>query len=176
MITGLIAFDYAKYAADPKAWVLYDGLGGVVVAVFKSNESEGGYPLKGIVKFMHKEGEVGYNERAWTLEGMYLRDHPDSNLNITQMGYVKVEKPAQQRVKYHVPIKLRNLYYDAENNRLSMSMITYENYEDAYKVALKEVASNPKKEHMCVFSMLDHPQIKELLIAKGLAEVVIEYD
>ncbi len=170
-----IPFDYDKYAADPNAWKLYDGNDDQVVAVFRSYDPGDNYDLKGIVQLGHVPADrPQYMERTWTTSGMYSRNDSESLLNIVSMEPVEVKKPVVPTVKLHTPAKLRNLYYDAQRNRVTMSMSDYTDYESAQLVAAKEIKSNPDKEHLCVFSMADHPQIREVLIARGLAEVELD--
>lgn len=170
-----IPFNYDTYAADPNAWKLYDGNDNQVVAVFRSYDSEDHYNLKGVIQLGHVPADKPqYMERTWATNGMYSRDNPESSSNIVSMEPVEVKKPVVPAVKLHTPTKLRNLYYDRERNHLTMSMSTYSDYASAEKVAQAETMVRPNKEHLCVFSMADHPQIREVLMARGLAEVVLE--
>lgn len=169
-----IPFNYDKYAADPTAWKLYDGYDNQIVALFKSDDDEDNYVLKGIFEYKTSSHRKLYAERTWTVAGTYSKDSPDSESNICYMEPVEVKKPVAPTLKLHTPTKLRNLYYDRERNHLTMSMSTYSDYASAEKVAQTETTVRPDKEHLCVFSMTDHPQIREILIARGLAEVVLE--
>lgn len=169
-----VPFDYDTYDADRTAWRLYEGSGEEVVALYHSasasDDDDDDYNLKGV-----KMGSDGsYQYKTWTKEGIFLTTSPVSDNNISYMVRVTPTKPVVPALKLHVPTALRNLFYCKEKNVLSFSRDAYDTWTDAVQAAGADLFLNDKKEHLGVFSLTDHPQVRELLIARGLAEVIIE--
>jgi hypothetical protein len=66
------------------------------------------------------------------------------------------------------------VYYNREINAVVMNFKTHELWTHATMSANSLMLSRPELEHLCVITLEDHPQIKEILVAKGLTKVVID--
>ena len=165
-----VPFDYDTYDADRTAWRLYDGSEEEVVALYHSSGDFDDYPLKGVKRSPHG----CYEGKTWTKKGIFHIPSPDSGNNISYMVPVVHKKPVVHPLKLHVPAALRNLFYHKDRKVLSFSRDAYDTWTDAMHAAGADLFLNDKKEHLGVFSLTDHPQIREILIARGLAEVIIQ--
>lgn len=144
-----VPFDYDKYDADRSAWKLYSRDKDEIVALFKSDDPDDGkYVLKGVVRFSSSKR---YHEMTWTLKGTYVESEEFSYKDIVWMEPVEVKKSITPAVKLHIPMKLRNLYYDRLENHLTMSITNYSDYASAEKVALNETTLHPEKNTFAYF-------------------------
>lgn len=163
-----IPFDYDKYAADPDSWSLFTAEGNQVVFVIETTESDVDYPLKGV----YKSPEGHAEEAIWTKEGHFVTTDTGSLKNITHMIAVKKVKPVETiKVTSSLTTRLRNVYYDRKNNCIRVGIKSFELWTDAMKASVLSCLKNTDLEHLCIVNLEDHPQIREMLIDKGLSEV-----
>lgn len=168
-----IPFDYDKYAADPDRWSLFTAEGNQVVFVIETTESDVDYPLKGV----YKSPEGHAEEAIWTKEGFFVRDNPDSDKNISHMIAVNKVKPVETvKVTSSLTPRLRNIYYDNLTNSVVMSTKTHETWIEAMEYASQTCLHKKNLEHLCISTLEEHPQIREILIAKGLVEIVVDFE
>lgn len=165
-----IPFDYDKYAADPSAWKVFTNDDTLVVFVIKSSDEHEHYPYHGIV--VDEDGMP--STETWTFDGWYTIDRSDHRLNLKNMEYVGKEKPVEAKVVSSLTPRLRNVYYNRDINAVVMNFETHELWTHATMSANSLMLSRPELEHLCVITLEDHPQIKEILVAKGLTKVVID--
>lgn len=165
-----IPFDYDKYAADPSGWTLFTADDNQVVYLIETTESDDDYPFKGV----YKSPEGRAQEATWTKEGHYVTSDRESLKNISYMTAVHKEKPVETKVVSSLTPRLRNIFYNRESNAVVMGIKTHELWTHALMSANSTMFSKPTLEHLCVVTLEDHPQIREILIAKGLAEVVVD--
>lgn len=170
-----IPFDYDKYAADPDSWSLFTVEGNQVVFVIETTESDCAvdYPLKGVYKSPGGRAD----EATWTKEGFFVRDNPDSDKNISHMIAVNKVKPVETvKVTSSLTPRLRNIYYDNLTNSVVMSTKTHETWIEAMEYASQTCLHKKNLEHLCISTLEEHPQIREILIAKGLVEIVVDFE
>ena len=166
-----IPFDYEKYAADPDSWSLFTAEGNQVVFVIETTESDVDYPLKGV----YKSPEGCADEAILTKEGLFVRNNPDSDKNISHMIAVHKVKPVETiKVTSSLTPRLRNIYYDNLTNSVVMSDKTHKTWIEAMEYASQTCFHKKNLEHLCISSLEEHPQIREILIAKGLVEVIVD--
>ena len=165
-----IPFDYDKYAADPSAWKVFTNDDNQVVYLIETTESDDDYPFKGV----YKSPEGHAQEATWTKEGYYVTSDRESHKSISYMIAVHKEKPVEAKVVSSLTPRLRNVYYNREINAVVMNFETHELWTHATMSANSLMLSRPELEHLCVITLEDHPQIKEILVAKGLTKVVID--
>jgi hypothetical protein len=164
-----VPFDYDKYAADPASWMVFTKDNAEVVYLLESIDEDDNYPLKGVYKLPD-----GYAQEAtWDKQGLFVTDNPDSDRNISHMIAVHKVKPAETKVVSSLTPRLRNVYYNYVSKAVEIGTKTHETWTDAMLSANRTMANSTALEHLCVATLEDHPQIKEILIAKGLAEVVV---
>lgn len=165
-----IPFDYDKYAADRSAWKVFTNDDTLVAFVIKSSDKDESYPYHGIV--VDEDGIP--STETWTLDGWYTIERDSDRLSLKDMEPIHKVKPVETTVVSSLTPKLRNIFYDRESNAVVMGIKTHELWTHALMSANSTVFSKPKLEHLCVVTLEDHPQIREILIAKGLAEVVVD--
>lgn len=166
-----IPFDYDKYAEDPDSWSLFTAEGNQVVFVIETTESDVDYPLKGV----YKSPEGHAEEAIWTKEGHFVTTDTGSLKNITHMIAVKKVKPVETiKVTSSLTPRLRNIYYNSLTNAVVMGAKTHESWVEAMECANQTCLHQKNLEHLCISTLEEHPQIREILIAKGLAEVIVD--
>lgn len=164
-----IPFDYDKYAADPGSWMVFTKDNTEVVYLLESIDEDDKYPLKGV----HKRPDGYAVEATWDKQGLFVRDNPDSGRNISHMIAVHKVKPEETKTISFLTPRLRNVYYNHISKAVEIGTKTHETWTNAILSANRTMANSTVFEHLCVATLEDHPQIKEILIAKGLAEVVV---
>lgn len=168
-----VPFNYDKYAADPDSWLLFTADNDQVVFVIETTESDVYYPLKGIMKSPEGRAE----EATWTKKGYYVIDDTESLQNITHMIAVHKVKPVETiKVTSSLTPRLRNIYYNSITNSVVMSAKTHETWIEAMEYASQTCLHKKNLEHLCISTLEEHPQIREVLIAKGLVEVVVDLE
>ena len=166
-----IPFDYDKYAADPDSWSLFTAEGNQVVFVIETTESDVDYPLKGV----YKSPEGHADKATWTKKGRFVMNNPDSDKNISHMIAVHKVKPMETiKVTSSLTPRLRNIYYSSLTNSVVMGITTHETWVGAMESAKNTCLHQKNLEHLCISSLEEHPQIREILIAKGLTEVIVD--
>ena len=166
-----IPFDYDKYAADRTAWKVFTLDGHEAVYLIKSPDTYEDYPIKGIVV-----DEEGYpTDEDWTEDGWYMTDAKENGMTLSTMEPVYKVKPMETiKVTSSLTPQLRNIYYSSLTNTVVMGINTHETWVEAMEYANRTCLHQKNLEHLCISSLEEHPQIREILIAKGLAEVVVD--
>lgn len=163
-----VPFDYDKYAADRSAWKLFTNEGDEIVYIIKSPDEHETYPFKGII--VDKDGMP--HDETWQENGQYFND-PNGEKNISHMEPVHKEKPAETKMVSSLSTRLRNIYYDKNRNCIRVGAKAFELWTDAMKSSVVSCMKHEGLEHLCIVNLEDHPQIREMLIAKGLTEVTM---
>lgn len=164
-----VPFDYDKYAADRSAWKVFTNGGSEIAFIMKSPDENDTYPFKGII--LDKEG-IPTGE-TWQINGVYFTD-ADGEKNISHMVPVHKEKPVEPSVVSSLTPRLRNIFYNREDNVVGMGFLTHDTWVEAVFSANRTCRDSPHLEHLCVSTLEDHPQIREILIARGLTQVVVD--
>lgn len=165
-----IPFDYDKYAADRSAWKVFTNDDTLVAFLIKSSDEHERYPYQGIV--VDKDGIL--SSETWTIDGWHTMDGARDCLSLKDMEYIGKEKPVETKIVSSLTPRLRNIYYSSLTNSVVMGIKTHETWIEAMEYANRTCLHQKNLEHLCVSSLEEHPQIREILIAKGLAEVVVD--
>lgn len=164
-----IPFDYDKYAADRSAWKVYANNGEEIAFLMKSPDGHDSYPFKGVI--LNTDGVPTCE--TWQGHGWYHTE-PDADKNISHMVPIHKEKPVEPSVVSSLTPRLRNIFYNREDNAVMMGVLHHNTWVDAVHSAKRTCRDSPHLEHLCVSALEDHPQIREILIAKGLTEIVVD--
>jgi len=165
-----IPFDYDKYSADRNAWKVFTNNDTLVAFVIKSSDKDEIYPYYGIV--VDEDGAP--SPETWNTKGWYTTESEKHRLSLKDMEYIGKEKPVETKVVSSLTPRLRNIYYSRLTNSVVMGTKTHETWIEAMEYANRTCLHQKNLEHLCISSLEEHPQIREILIAKGLTEVIVD--
>lgn len=176
-----VPFDFDKYVSNPSSWKVYMR-NGEIVKNLKVKHSDKDF-LRLVTYVL--EGTFIMNDHyiseSWTTKGEFY-DDKTSDFDLVKMVSISDEHgekitTSQSTAEVYklnlAPSNFINVFYYPEENVVKALRTHYSNYNDALLHQESTIKTSTKPcEFLCSIKIEDHPQVRELLLEKGLIEKV----